>query len=546
MIFPFESMLSIHELSKHNDRDSFLSLLKKKLSKTRFETIYKKSNYNRKITELQIDLVNLQNWISKNNKRVCIIFEGRDAAGKGGAIKRFVEHLNPRNSRVVALAEPTQVEKGQWYFQRYLREIPNPGEIVFFDRSWYNRAIVEPVMNFCKKSDYELFMSQVNDFEKMLIDDGIILIKLWFSITKDEQKSRFIKRLSNPLKTWKFSDVDMEGQKRWDIYTQYKEKMFLATNSLFAPWKIIDSNNKLEARIESIEYVLSQFKNFNKKSIRRKKQSVIKKEKNINFSKKDLKLLNKNKALIDLISKDNTTLTKTLRYVRFERELKKLQVEMIKLQNWISEKNKKIIIVFEGRDSAGKGGAIRRAIQNLNPRKLKVVALPKPTKTEQGQWYFQRYVEHFPRNGDIVFFDRSWYNRAVVEPVNGFCSAEQYENFMGYVNDFEKMITDDNIILLKLYFSISKETQKKRFNEIKNSPLKKWKFTEVDSKAQDFWDEYTKYKDKMFKKTNTKVAPWNIILADRKTDARISAIKLVLDNIPYDKATDIHSKEIKF
>ena len=546
MIFPFESMLSIHELSKHNDRDSFLSLLKKKLSKTRFETIYKKSNYNTKITELQIDLVNLQNWISKNNKRVCIIFEGRDAAGKGGAIKRFVEHLNPRNSRVVALAEPTQVEKGQWYFQRYLREMPNPGEIVFFDRSWYNRAIVEPVMNFCKKSDYELFMSQVNDFEKMLIDDGIILIKLWFSITKDEQKSRFIKRLSNPLKTWKFSDVDMEGQKRWDIYTQYKEKMFLATNSLFAPWKIIDSNNKLEARIESIEYVLSQFKNFNKKSIRRKKQSVIKKEKNINFSKKDLKLLNKNKALIDLISKDNTTLTKTLRYVRFERELKKLQVEMIKLQNWISEKNKKIIIVFEGRDSAGKGGAIRRAIQNLNPRKLKVVALPKPTKTEQGQWYFQRYVEHFPRNGDIVFFDRSWYNRAVVEPVNGFCSAEQYENFMGYVNDFEKMITDDNIILLKLYFSISKETQKKRFNEIKNSPLKKWKFTEVDSKAQDFWDDYTKYKDKMFKKTNTKVAPWKIILADRKTDARISAIKLVLDNIPYDKATDIHSKEIKF
>ena len=546
MIFPFESMLSIHELSKHNDRDSFLSLLKEKLSKTRFETIYKKSNYNTKITELQIDLVNLQNWISKNNKRVCIIFEGRDAAGKGGAIKRFVEHLNPRNSRVVALAEPTQVEKGQWYFQRYLREMPNPGEIVFFDRSWYNRAIVEPVMNFCKKSDYELFMSQVNDFEKMLIDDGIILIKLWFSITKDEQKSRFIKRLSNPLKTWKFSDVDMEGQKRWDIYTQYKEKMFLATNSLFAPWKIIDSNNKLEARIESIEYVLSQFKNFNKKSIRIKKQSVIKKEKNINFSKKDLKLLNKNKALIDLISKDNTTLTKTLRYVRFERELKKLQVEMIKLQNWISEKNKKIIIVFEGRDSAGKGGAIRRAIQNLNPRKLKVVALPKPTKTEQGQWYFQRYVEHFPRNGDIVFFDRSWYNRAVVEPVNGFCSAEQYENFMGYVNDFEKMITDDNIILLKLYFSISKETQKKRFNEIKNSPLKKWKFTEVDSKAQDFWDEYTKYKDKMFKKTNTKVAPWNIILADRKTDARISAIKLVLDNIPYDKATDIHSKEIKF
>ena len=146
----------------------------------------------------------------------------------------------------------------------------------------------------------------------------------------------------------------------------------------------------------------------------------------------------------------------------------------------------------------------------------------------------------------LFFFDRSWYNRAVVEPVNGFCSKEQYENFMRHVNDFEKMIIDDNILLLKFYFSISKETQKKRFKEIKNSSLKKWKFTDVDSKAQDLWDEYTKFKDKMFKKTNTKIAPWNIILADRKIDARIRAIKLILDNIPYDKSTDIHSKEIKF
>ena len=257
-------MLSIDELNKHNEREIFLSILKEKLSKKRYKKIIQKSDYNRKIIELQIDLVNLQNWISKNNKRVCIIFEGRDAAGKGGAIKRFVEHLNPRNSRVVALAEPTHVERGQWYFQRYLEQIPNPGEIVFYDRSWYNRAIVEPVMGFCEKSDYELFISQVNDFEKMLIDDGVILIKLWFSITKDEQKFRFVNRLSNPLKTWKFSEVDMEGQKRWDVCTQYKEKMFLKTSSEHAPWKIIDSNNKLDARINSISYVLSKFKNFEK------------------------------------------------------------------------------------------------------------------------------------------------------------------------------------------------------------------------------------------------------------------------------------------
>ena len=539
-------MLSFEELNKHSEKDNFLSLLKDKLSKKRYNKIIQKSDYNKKIIDLQIDLVNLQNWINKNNKRLCIIFEGRDAAGKGGAIKRFVEHLNPRNSRVVALDEPTKIEKGQWYFQRYLKEMPNPGEIVFFDRSWYNRAIVEPVMGFCKKNDYTLFMNQVNDFEKMLIDDGVILLKLWFSISKEEQRTRFVNRLSNPLKTWKFSDVDMEGQKRWDIYTDYKEKMFAKTNSEYASWKIIDSNNKLEARINSIKYVLSRFEKSTRSENFESTKLISKKDKQSNFKTKDLKFLNKDKGLINLLSRENTSLMKTLRYVKFERELKKLQTEMIKLQNWVFEKNKKVVIIFEGRDSAGKGGAIRRAIQNLNPRKLKVVALPKPSETEQGQWYFQRYVKHFPKHGEIVFFDRSWYNRAVVEPVNGFCSKEQYSNFMKHVNSFEKMITDDNIILLKFYFSISKETQEKRFKEIKNSSLKKWKFTEVDSKAQKLWDKYTKYKNEMFQRTNTITAPWNIISADRKIYARIKVIQLILKNIPYDKSTQIHSKQIKF
>ena len=539
-------MLSFEELNKHSEKDNFLSLLKDKLSKKRYNKIIQKSDYNKKIIDLQIDLVNLQNWINKNNKRLCVIFEGRDAAGKGGAIKRFVEHLNPRNSRVVALDEPTKIEKGQWYFQRYLKEMPNPGEIVFFDRSWYNRAIVEPVMGFCKKNDYTLFMNQVNDFEKMLIDDGVILLKLWFSISKKEQRTRFVNRLSNPLKTWKFSDVDMEGQKRWDIYTDYKEKMFAKTNSEYAPWRIIDSNNKLEARINSIKYVLSRFEKSTRSENFESTKLISKKDKQSNFKTKDLKFLNKDKGLINLLSRENTSLMKTLRYVKFERELKKLQTEMIKLQNWVFEKNKKVVIIFEGRDSAGNGGAIRRAIQNLNPSKLKVVALPKPSDTEQGQWYFQRYVKHFPKHGEIVFFDRSWYNRAVVEPVNGFCSKEQYSNFMKHVNSFEKMITDDNIILLKFHFSISKETQEKRFKEIKNSSLKKWKFTEVDSKAQKLWDKYTKYKDEMFKKTNTVTAPWNIVSADRRIDGRIKDIQLILKNIPYDKSTQIHSKQIKF
>ena len=539
-------MLSSNDLNKFYDRSNFKNILKEKLPQKKFLKILNKSDYNKQIITLQSELVLLQNWIKENNKRVCIIFEGRDAAGKGGAIKRFVEHLNPRNSRVVALSKPTELELGQWYFQRYLANVPNPGEIVFFDRSWYNRAIVEPVMGFCSNDEYLLFMNQVNEFEKMLIDDGIIIIKLWFSISKEVQKSRFVSRLTNPLKTWKFSNVDLEGQKRWDLYSDYKTRMFDKTNTDTAPWKIIESNNKLAARIDSIKYVLSFFDLKNKNSTSKQNKILAKKKDFVQLDKKQLKILNKRKSLINLLSRKNTSISKTLRYIKYESELKKLQVEMIRLQNWVINKNKKVIVVCEGRDAAGKGGAIRRAIQYMNPRKFRVVALPKPNNSERSQWYFQRYVRHFPKDGEIVFFDRSWYNRAVVEPVNGFCSDSEYNTFMNHINTFEKMIVDNKIILLKFYYSISKDIQLKRFNEIKNSPLKKWKYTTVDSNAQELWNKYSIYKNLMFKKTNPSFAKWDIIKADKKIYARIKTLELILKNIPYDKKTEIHSKEINF
>jgi len=215
--------------------------------------------YEKQLKKLQAELVNLQKWISDNNLRVAVLFEGRDAAGKGGSIKRFTEHLNPRAMRVVALSKPTEMEKGQWYFRRYIKELPNPGEIVFFDRSWYNRAVVEPVMGFCSDDQYNQFMVQVPEFEHMLYEDGVTVIKFWFSITKEEQAKRFKSRLANPLKRWKFSPVDKEGQRLWNEYTKYKELMFSKTHTDFSPWIIVKTNDKRTARLESMRYVLSQF-----------------------------------------------------------------------------------------------------------------------------------------------------------------------------------------------------------------------------------------------------------------------------------------------
>lgn len=205
---------------------------------------------------LQTELIQLQYWVKENNKRVLIIFEGRDSAGKGGAIMRFIRFLNPRFYRVVALNKPTPLEMGQWYFQRYIQHLPNPGEMVFFDRSWYNRAVVEPVMGFCSNLQYREFLKQVVLLEDMLIRDGVRIIKLWFSIDHDEQKKRLEERKSNPLIKWKLSTVDLQAQLKWDEYTFYKEEMFKYTANTQSPWVVIRGNNKDLARKEAIRYVL--------------------------------------------------------------------------------------------------------------------------------------------------------------------------------------------------------------------------------------------------------------------------------------------------
>ena len=258
-----------------------------------------------------------------------------------------------------------------------------------------------------------------------------------------------------------------------------------------------------------------------------------------NLSDKSLKRLNSKKGLKYFLLEEGMTPLKAIRIMNYESKLKKLQVELRKLQEWVENNNEKVVIIFEGRDAAGKGGAIRRITQHLNPREFKVVALPKPTDEEKGEWYFQRYINNLPREGKIVFFDRSWYNRAVVEPVNGFCTEKEYNIFMNQVNHFERMLIESGIRLVKFYFSISKGEQIKRFEDIKSSPLKKWKFSKVDQRAIELWDSYTDYKKKMFEKTNTEISPWIIIKANRKSAARLESMKKVLELIPYKEEEEV-------
>jgi len=223
-----------------------------------YKTKVRKAVYEKHKEELQVELLKVQSWVKETGQRIVVIFEGRDAAGKGGTIKRFMEHLNPRAARVVALEKPTEHELGQWYFQRYVQHLPTEGEMVFFDRSWYNRAGVERVMGFCDSLEYLEFMRQVPDLERMLVRSGIRLFKFWFSVTHDEQVRRFEARVGDPLKHWKLSPIDQESQGKWQEYTEAKEAMFFYTDTADAPWTIVKSDDKKRARLNCMQHFLSE------------------------------------------------------------------------------------------------------------------------------------------------------------------------------------------------------------------------------------------------------------------------------------------------
>jgi len=229
-----------------------------------YRNLLSRKRYESQKYSLQVELLKLQAWVKETGQRVVILFEGRDAAGKGGTIKRVMEHLNPRGARVVALEKPSEVERGQWYFQRYVQHLPTAGEIVLFDRSWYNRAGVERVMGFCTEQEYQEFMHQVPQFERQLVRSGVHLIKFWFSVSRAEQRRRFKERELHPLKQWKLSPVDLASLNKWDDYTQAKEAMFFETDTADAPWAVIKSDCKKRARLNAMRYVLHRLPYTNK------------------------------------------------------------------------------------------------------------------------------------------------------------------------------------------------------------------------------------------------------------------------------------------
>ena len=289
--------------------------------------------------------------------------------------------------------------------------------------------------------------------------------------------------------------------------------------------------------------LLENYKNSLSKNVKQLKTTIKNTKQDqpvkVTHNKDTERLKEENKFLKSILGDYKTvdllTLQEGIQKVYDNAQMQEYQIELIKMQNHLEKSGKKMIILFEGRDASGKGGAIRRMTRYMNARHYKVVALGKPTETQKGQWFFQKYIEHFPTGGETVLFDRSWYNRAMVEPVFGFCTEHQYEIFMEDVVNFEHDLVRQDIILVKLYFSVSKEEQLKRFESRRTNPLKQWKLSEVDLQAQDLWDEFSEKKYEMLKRTHSRSAPWNIVRSDDKHKARMEAIKIILNSVDYDE-----------
>ena len=307
--------------------------------------------------------------------------------------------------------------------------------------------------------------------------------------------------------------------------------------------KVLGYTKKDNISLQDATKLLKEFKDNLLESVPKEAKKTEVKEKKVTVkTEKDNELLKKlqeenaflKSVLGDYQKLNPQVLNEGIQKIYDLEALKKYQIELIKLQNWLEKENKRMIILFEGRDASGKGGAIRRITRYMNNKHYRVVALGKPTETQRNQWFLQRYIEHFPTGGEIVLFDRSWYNRAMVEPIFGFCTPEEHEIFMEDIVNFEQDLVRQGMILIKLYFSVSKEEQKRRFDRRIEDPLRQWKFSEVDMQAQDLWDEFSEKKYEMLRRTTSRSAPWHIVRSDDKHKARLEALKIILNSVDYD------------
>lgn len=450
---------------------------------------------------------------------VIILFEGWGASGKGYVISKTINCLDPRSYKVYSTVKATEAEKRMPLMYRFWDNIPEKGKFCIYDRSWYQEIVPASLEENMSEEDVVERMNMTNVFERQLTDDGYLIVKFFLQIDRREQKRRFKKLLDSKATNWRVTDLDLKRNRNYEKYFVEYDKMLEYTNTEYAPWTVINSDNKYRTVCEVFKTIISAVdsKLMNKPlEIGEAPKRKIAKEIFTMATKPPLSLVKLDKTLSDDI---------------YSEELKKQQKRLAKLHQKLYAGKLPVVICFEGWDAAGKGGTIRRIASALDPRGFEAVPIAAPEPRELNRHYLWRFWEHLPKTGHVVIFDRTWYGRVMVERIEGITEEKRWRAAYQEINEFENNLFENGILVLKFWMHIDRDEQLRRFNDRMNTPEKRWKITDEDWRNRDKWDQYEAAVNEMLQKTSTDFAPWHVIENNDKKYGRIRTLNIINDTI---------------
>ncbi|MCZ6674306.1 MAG: polyphosphate:AMP phosphotransferase [Verrucomicrobia bacterium] len=470
------------------------------------------SDVKHQLSLLHEELGSLQRQARQLKIPVIILFEGADGAGKGTLINKLLMSLDPRGFKVYAMHSPNDEAIFRPFLWRFWIKTPERNKITIFDRSWYRHLLDDRVKGDVSSEEAPRYFTEINDFERQLTTDGVVLIKIYLSISKKKQSSRFEKLANNPATSWRVSKKDWKRHKQYDEYSAMADEMIFPTHTEKSPWAKIDSSSIKSATFEVLQLVRGRLTSAINEKLAEKPATMTP---DLNWrAKKD------NPSRLDQVDLSLTVDTEEYHVRR-----KQLQQRLHELEHQLYVTRRPVILVFEGWDAAGKGGAIRRLVKGLDPRGYEVIPIAAPNDFELSHHYMWRFWNQYPKGGHIAIYDRSWYGRVTVERLEGFCSEDEWKRGFEEINETEKHWHNCGAIILKFWIHISNEEQLRRFEARKNTTHKQWKISKEDWRNREKWDAYKVAIDDMIDLTDKPTAPWIVVEGNNKPYARIKVLE---------------------
>ncbi|MDX1653575.1 MAG: polyphosphate:AMP phosphotransferase [Candidatus Competibacteraceae bacterium] len=497
-------------------------------------TLSKKA-YKERLPALRQELLEMQNELRRSGFPVIVVFGGVDGAGKSETVNILNEWMDPRFMITRAFDEPSDEERDRPPYWRFWRELPPNGRIGLFLSSWYSLPILDRVYGRIDEAEFDLQLNRVQSFEKALADDGALILKFWMHLSKEAQKARLKKLEKNPLLHWKISDKDWEHWQMYEKFISAAEHTLLRTSNGQAPWKIVEGFDE-RYRSVTVATILRDAIITRLEEDRVNSAIVERLETQVYTKPHQLEVADGAKAAGPGEDRTFTVLSaldmsQSLDKKRYNTLLHRHQGQLNRLQQEAKERRVSTIMVFEGWDAAGKGGAIRRVIAAIDARNYQVIPIAAPSDEEQAHHYLWRFWRHLPRAGRFTIFDRSWYGRVLVERIEGFATTHQWQRAYAEINDFEARLVEHGVVLLKFWIHITKEEQLARFQARQQTPYKSWKLTEEDWRNRERWEDYELAVNETVERTSTQLAPWTLVEGNDKRFARIKVLTTLCERL---------------